>query len=283
MGETYYIRAYVINAGVTHYGAEQTLDFSAVLPTVTIQDATNVVIGSSVSATLNGTITSLGDPAYTERGFVYGTMSIPTIYDATVATVAGTVTGSFSTQVSNLPFGSCYVRAYAKNAAGQCAYSEVINIETAKLCVSCGPGGSNLWVALVNTTTGSYAWGPTNINTNATSTNDGFANMNTIKSIDASLNSYPAFKACNDIGDGWYLPSKNELTALYENRNTLGGFTPGGYSSTIVYLHWSSTEVDSENALSKVMANGSSQAPTGSNLNAPKTYSRFVRCVKRVE
>ncbi len=270
MGETYYIRAYVINGGETHYGAEQTLDFSAVLPTLTIQDATNIVIGSSVSATLNATIVSVGDPAYTERGFVYGTMAEPTIYDATKVTVAGTVTGSFTTQVSDLPFGSCYVRAYAKNAAGQCAYSDVINIETAKLCVGCGPSGSNLWVAM-NDVAGQLAWGPTGVTTNANSLSDGAVNMSTIKALDPSLDSYPAFKSCNDMGDGWYLPSKNELNSLYENRNTIGNFNTQQNTS----YFWGSTESSSNNSWSQDFYNGSQNSNN-------RNYSYRVRCVRRV-
>ena len=273
MGETYYIRAYVINGGETHYGAEQSMDFSAVLPTLTIQDATNIVIGSSVSATLNATIVSVGDPAYTERGFVYGTMAEPTIYDATKVTVAGTVTGSFTTQVSDLPFGSCYVRAYAKNAAGQCAYSDVINIETAKLCVGCGPSGSNLWVAM-NDVAGQLAWGPTNVTTNANSSSDGAVNMSTIKALDASLDSYPAFKACNDMGIGWYLPSKNELNSLYGNKNAIGNFNTNNSDNSI---YWSSTESNSSNSWYQNFYVGSQGYSS-----RYKSDSYRVRCVRRV-
>ena len=273
MGETYYIRAYVINGGETHYGAEQSMDFSAVLPTLTIQDATNIVIGSSVSATLNATIVSVGDPAYTERGFVYGTMAEPTIYDATKVTVAGTVTGSFTTQVSDLPFGSCYVRAYAKNAAGQCAYSDVINIETAKLCVGCGPSGSNLWVAM-NDVAGQLAWGPTNVTTNANSSSDGAVNMSTIKALDASLDSYPAFKACNDMGIGWYLPSKNELNSLYGNKNAIGNYNTNNSDNSI---YWSSTESNSSNSWYQNFYVGSQGYSS-----RYKSDSYRVRCVRRV-
>ena len=268
MGNTYYIRAYVINAGVTRYGAEQMLDFNAVPPTVTIQAATNVLIsnGNSVSATLNATITYVGDPAYTERGFVYGTMTTPTIYDATVATVAGTETGSFSKQVTGLSLGKYNVRAYAKNGAGDVAYSDTISIETAKLCMGCGPGGVNLYVA-IDDAPGEFTWGPYGVTTNATNTNDGMINMNTIKALDASLNSYPAFKTCNDMGDGWYLPSKNELISLYEHRSTLGDFC---------VPYWSSTEGNAEGGLYVEFRNGNW-------AGISKRSECFVRCVRRVE
>lgn len=33
-----------------------------------------------------------------------------------------------------------------------------------------------------------------------------------------------ANKACSDLGDGWRLPSTNELNILYENISSIGGF-----------------------------------------------------------
>ena len=45
-----------------------------------------------------------------------------------------------------------------------------------------------------------------------------------------------AMKACADLGDGWRLPTKDELNLLYENKEKIGGFTDNNY--------WSSTEGD---------------------------------------
>ena len=278
MGETYYIRAYVINAGVTHYGAEQTLDFNAVLPTVTIQAATNVDLENK-TATLNGTIISVGDPSYTERGFVYGTMTTPTIYDATIATVAGTVTGTYTKTITGLQDVTYYVRAYAKNSAGDVAYSSTtihFKIEPAKLCEGCGPGGSNLWVA-TNDAAGTLTWGPTSTTTNATNQSDGMQNMSTIITLNSSLSSYPAFEACNSMGDGWYLPSKNELDALYQNRDAIGNFSTSWY--------WSSTEQNENYSWNQNLNTGSTYNGGSPNVDgfAKKNYSYRVRCVKKVE
>jgi hypothetical protein len=50
-----------------------------------------------------------------------------------------------------------------------------------------------------------------------------------------------AKKACADLGDGWRLPTKDELNILYENRYKIGGFgSSGGY--------WSSTAVGNDDA-----------------------------------
>ena len=43
-----------------------------------------------------------------------------------------------------------------------------------------------------------------------------------------------AGEACEKMGDGWRLPTKDELNMLYENKSTIGGFVYGDY--------WSSTE-----------------------------------------
>ena len=49
-----------------------------------------------------------------------------------------------------------------------------------------------------------------------------------------------AKKACADLGDGWRLPTKDELNVLYENKDEIGGFANDYY--------WSSTETDSGDA-----------------------------------
>lgn len=40
-------------------------------------------------------------------------------------------------------------------------------------------------------------------------------------------------KACANLGDGWRLPTKDELNILYENKDEIGGFFDNAY--------WSST------------------------------------------
>ncbi len=61
------------------------------------------------------------------------------------------------------------------------------------------------------------------IATGAISEDDGLANTNTIKAL-PNFNLYTAAKYCTDMGDGWYLPSKNEVLALFEAYN---GTKPG--------------------------------------------------------
>ncbi|MBL0202382.1 MAG: DUF1566 domain-containing protein [Chitinophagaceae bacterium] len=47
-----------------------------------------------------------------------------------------------------------------------------------------------------------------------------------------------AKEACAELGNGWRLPTKDELNEMYKNRVAIGGFTLGGY--------WSSTEFKTE-------------------------------------
>lgn len=61
------------------------------------------------------------------------------------------------------------------------------------------------------------------IATGANSEDDGLANTNTLKTL-VNFDQYTAAKYCTDMGDGWYLPSKNEVLALFEAYN---GTKPG--------------------------------------------------------
>ena len=125
-GKIYYIRAYVTNSKGTVYGEEVNVDFNGVMPVVSTQPVTNKVIAQGV-ATLNGTIESKGDPAYTQRGFVYGMVHNPTLDDATIVNVSGTSTGTYTYNLNNLIMGNVYyVRAFATNLKGTAYGSEVI-------------------------------------------------------------------------------------------------------------------------------------------------------------
>ena len=50
------------------------------------------------------------------------------------------------------------------------------------------------------------------------------------------MNWYDATKACADLGDGWRLPTKDELNILYKNKDKIGGFVDESY--------WSSTNLE---------------------------------------
>ena len=75
-----------------------------------------------------------------------------------------------------------------------------------------------------------------------------------------------AMKACADLGDGWRLPTKDELNLLYENKEKIGGFATNYY--------WSSTEGDFDDAWEQDFT-------TGFQLDTyHKDYTYYVRAVR---
>lgn len=115
LGQIYYARAYAVNKDHNVISTnEVSFTPSATIPAVTIQDASNLDI-SKRSATLNGTVTYVGDPIYTEKGFVYSNSPSPTIYDNKIA-VEGSSGGAYSVPINNLELNKVYyVRAYIKS------------------------------------------------------------------------------------------------------------------------------------------------------------------------
>lgn len=129
MGQTYYVRAYAINAGRAAYSTnEKSFSPDMILPTVTTKDISDKSISAGM-ASLHGTITDVGDPAYTERGFVYGTMHNPTVDSDSKTIVSGSGTGEFSINLSGLTMGNVYyIRAFATNEKGT-AYGEELPLD----------------------------------------------------------------------------------------------------------------------------------------------------------
>lgn len=130
MSGTYYVQAYAKNSKGTTFGDIKTFAISGD-PNVKTLAATNV---TQNTATLNGEIVFAGDPAFTERGFVYSRcFSNPTIEDPESSTTKKVVSGTstlFSANVDNLTNNVTYhVRAYATNANGT-VYGESVEFKT---------------------------------------------------------------------------------------------------------------------------------------------------------
>lgn len=80
------------------------------------------------------------------------------------------------------------------------------------------------------------------------------------------MNWYDAKKACAKLGKGWSLPTKMELSLLYQNQAKIGGFSTSYY--------WSSTETGIDNAWRHNFSFGMS------GFIADKGNEYFVRAVK---
>lgn len=76
-----------------------------------------------------------------------------------------------------------------------------------------------------------------------------------------------AKKVCEDLGDGWRLPTRVELHLMFLNKDTIGGFA-GAY-------YWSSSEANTNYAW---LQNFSSGCQYNNNKNAT-LYVRAVRAL----
>ncbi len=81
------------------------------------------------------------------------------------------------------------------------------------------------------------------------------------------MNWKDANKACAELGDGWRLPTKDELNTLYQNKNEIGNFNGD--------VHWSSTEAVNRysNAWLQYFLDGSQNFDY-------KFYTYYVRAVR---
>ena len=77
-----------------------------------------------------------------------------------------------------------------------------------------------------------------------------------------------AKEACVNLGDGWRLPTKDELNLIYENKDVVGGFANNYY--------WSSTELDNFDAWIQYFYYGIQH-----NF-ANKGYPSYVRAVRAI-
>ena len=124
-GVTYYVRAYATNANGTSYGDEVSFTTTAVKPTVTTSEATDV---TTSSAKIGGNVTATGGAEVTERGIVWSTSKNPTTNDSKKQVGSGT--GSFTIGLTDLKIATTYyVRAYAINSVGT-SYGEEISFTT---------------------------------------------------------------------------------------------------------------------------------------------------------
>lgn len=55
----------------------------------------------------------------------------------------------------------------------------------------------------------------------ANNVHNGAYNMSVVKQIDGWRSKYPAFAWCADLGEGWYLPAKEELLTMYSNKDAV--------------------------------------------------------------
>jgi len=122
--------------------------------------------------------------------------------------------------------------------------------------------------ASVNQSTGAQ-WGCLETFIGATATNLGAGLTNTSAIVNGCGTQGIAARICNDLilngFSDWYLPSKDELNKLYQNKNIIGDFYSAEY--------WSSSENSTEVAWVQSFVNG------GQSFNF-KGYPSHVRAIR---
>lgn len=72
---------------------------------------------------------------------------------------------------------------------------------------------------------------------------DGYKNMQKIQSTPGWREKFPPFAWCADLGEGWYLPTVNELWLIYKNRDII---RPKLHNVVSNDYYYTSTEVDTD-------------------------------------
>lgn len=128
---------------------------------------------------------------------------------------------------------------------------------------------------------GEYTWndGSTNwVATNATSDTDGQSNTAILDDLTNASMWYHAAVICYDLEEhghsDWFLPAREELNMLWENRYDIGGFRTDGGSAENPDYYWSSTEADAAGAWTV-------RFEDGFEANITKNAEFPVRCVRR--
>lgn len=196
-----------------------------------------------------------------------------TVTGVTPAHAAAAVTVALTT-----PYGTTSVTngyTYLTTAVGQSSGGGKI---------ACLDGGLQNLIAATADNSSSIVWGPSS-STGATSTTDGASNTAIIVAAfgDNGGTSYAA-QVCNDyevdsLGHtpcqsnntcytDWFLPARDQLSCLYTNRSTIGGFNGTGSNQ-----YWTSREQGSGLVTLVYFTNGGYY---GSGPTTP----RFLRCVR---
>ena len=150
------------------------------------------------------------------------------------------------------------------------------------------------YIKIISLTEGNEFWASdeakaTLVGTEANPENGGQANTDLIKSTSNFTGNYPAAEWCVALGEGWYLPSRKEMTAFIDNLNlrSLAGQESanaflaayGGDPLTLgTQYYWTCCEADASKVWT-VRLNDKAQ----SSFNKKGETGRPIRAVKKIE
>ena len=130
--------------------------------------------------------------------------------------------------------------------------------------------GANGKIISLNET--SVAWGLYGTTTGAKDSNNGWTNVQTMKTKGYFTQS-PAFLWCENYGkDDWYLPALNELSTIYNKKSTINSTLQASNYTTLGANYWSSTENSISSAYEISFSNGDSYYTS-------KSYTHGVRAI----
>ncbi|MHC1705202.1 MAG: FISUMP domain-containing protein [Tenuifilaceae bacterium] len=272
-GKTYYVKAYATNSIGTAYGNQVSFTTSAVVPTVTTIEITNI---TAISATCGGSVTDDGGAAIIERGVCWSTTQNPTINDSKTTNETGL--GIFSSSITGLNYGTTYyVRAYAVNSIGT-SYGYQISFTTKEVVIDIDGNeyntvtiGTQVWL-VENLKTTKFSDGTVipNVTENVTWTGLSYSaycwynnDVNSYKNTFGALYNYFAVvdnrKLCPI---GWHVPSESEWLTL---EVFLGGNPfAGGKLKSVIF--WNSPNTGANNS------SGFTGHPGGARFNQTGQY-----------
>lgn len=277
---TYYVRAYATNSVGTAYGNNEVV-FTTLSSVPSLSTSSAFSINGN-EAQCGGVISATGGLEVLVRGVCFGKSPNPTINDS--ISVSSSITDSFTVLLPGLEANTTYyARAFATTATGT-GYGPEISFTTATQVIAIGEmynggiifyvddsGVHGLIVAPTDQST-SADWGCNGTLINgADGTNVGFGQQNTLDILTGCSSVTNAAAICANLTlngyNDWYLPSKDELTYLY---NSLNPLSLGNFSA---YNYWSSSEIDAGKAYG---FNFSTNTHNSANKNSP--YS--VRAIR---
>ena len=212
---------------------------------LTTTNASNI---TKTSVTSGGTIISNGGLPVIQSGLIISVFQNPTLNNGLMVYINTnrTDSGSYDITISNLSPGSTfYLCAYAINSADT-AYGNQITFTTYTHNIGDTFGGGIVFYidgtgqhGLISSTgdQGSCMWeyGITNPGITDTGIGTGFSNTNTIVSNLGCGHSIAACITRAYSGGGyndWFLPSRNELLLMQNEKDLIGGFSITSYWSS---------------------------------------------------
>jgi len=278
-GTIYYMTSYVMNEKDTAYGDMKTFTtLPAEYPSVTTSSVSSIYDNSAVCG---GIVVSNGGAKITEQGICWSKNQNPTKNDFHSSDEIGL--SSFECNMTNLePVTQYYVRSYAINIAGTGYGNEVTftTLEVQPYHIGDSYGGGVIFyiddtrlhglIAAPNDQSTGAQWGCINTTIGSTLTEIGTGQSNTTLIVNGCSSSNIAARICNNLVlngfSDWFLPSEGELTQMYLQRTTIGGFSDGYY--------WCSSEVNAEVASIKYFGYSS---PYNADYKDHTNYVRAIR------